>query len=137
MSTRLLNLRLAFSMSVSALALILIMGSADAGGPMLVDEDTGEPIVWARSELRGGPLDSRTVDDQGRVVYHVDSGTLGSLSNAEAVALTDHIFSLYSNIPGSSLDFVNGGPILDPDTGQRSEERRVGKECRSRWSPYH
>src|SRR2546425_2341497 len=23
---------------------------------------------------------------------------------------------------------------LDPD---RSEERRVGKECRSRWSPYH
>src|SRR5256885_16152874 len=22
-------------------------------------------------------------------------------------------------------------------TPQRSEERRVGKECRSRWSPYH
>ena len=22
-------------------------------------------------------------------------------------------------------------------TGLRSEERRVGKECRSRWSPYH
>src|SRR2546425_10802533 len=21
--------------------------------------------------------------------------------------------------------------------GERSEERRVGKECRSRWSPYH
>ena len=28
--------------------------------------------------------------------------------------------------------------ILDPDkTEIRSEERRVGKECRSRWSPYH
>ena len=27
-----------------------------------------------------------------------------------------------------------GGPQR---TGQRSEERRVGKECRSRWSPYH
>src|SRR2546426_4685117 len=26
---------------------------------------------------------------------------------------------------------TGGGPIL------RSEERRVGKECRSRWSPYH
>src|ERR1051326_7565040 len=27
----------------------------------------------------------------------------------------------------------------DPETGalRRSEERRVGKECRSRWSPYH
>src|SRR5687768_18603077 len=24
-----------------------------------------------------------------------------------------------------------------PFTGTRSEERRVGKECRSRWSPYH
>src|SRR3989442_15103463 len=24
-----------------------------------------------------------------------------------------------------------------PDTLSRSEERRVGKECRSRWSPYH
>ena len=23
------------------------------------------------------------------------------------------------------------------DLEQRSEERRVGKECRSRWSPYH
>src|SRR3712207_7092067 len=24
-----------------------------------------------------------------------------------------------------------------PATSARSEERRVGKECRSRWSPYH
>src|SRR2546429_1442877 len=24
-----------------------------------------------------------------------------------------------------------------PHPGARSEERRVGKECRSRWSPYH
>ena len=27
--------------------------------------------------------------------------------------------------------------LLVPDEGYRSEERRVGKECRSRWSPYH
>ena len=26
---------------------------------------------------------------------------------------------------------------LDEVLEQRSEERRVGKECRSRWSPYH
>src|SRR2546422_6394969 len=25
----------------------------------------------------------------------------------------------------------------DRPAGRRSEERRVGKECRSRWSPYH
>ena len=28
-------------------------------------------------------------------------------------------------------------PVLSPRTHRRSEERRVGKECRSRWSPYH
>ena len=28
------------------------------------------------------------------------------------------------------------GPLFDI-TFDRSEERRVGKECRSRWSPYH
>src|SRR5256884_7823733 len=40
--------------------------------------------------------------------------------------------------PGSSMGAVPGAP---PPAGigfcGRSEERRVGKECRSRWSPYH
>ena len=27
--------------------------------------------------------------------------------------------------------------INSSDTDDRSEERRVGEECRSRWSPYH
>ena len=26
---------------------------------------------------------------------------------------------------------------IPPEGSERSEERRVGKECRSRWSPYH
>src|SRR3989475_9625288 len=31
-----------------------------------------------------------------------------------------------------------GGPARQIGMGaERSEERRVGKECRSRWSPYH
>src|SRR5260370_41349713 len=32
------------------------------------------------------------------------------------------------------LKMIKG--TIDP-YGNRSEERRVGKECRSRWSPYH
>src|SRR5256885_13658387 len=32
------------------------------------------------------------------------------------------------------IEGATGGPRELPD---RSEERRVGKECRSRWSPYH
>ena len=37
-------------------------------------------------------------------------------------------------------DFVNNvkeGDIIVATKNFRSEERRVGKECRSRWSPYH
>ena len=30
-----------------------------------------------------------------------------------------------------------GAPVALADNRLRSEERRVGKECRSRWSPYH
>src|SRR2546426_10711604 len=29
------------------------------------------------------------------------------------------------------------GVLARTTSAQRSEERRVGKECRSRWSPYH
>src|SRR2546429_5879599 len=35
---------------------------------------------------------------------------------------------------------VHGAGLLSVDLAavrRRSEERRVGKECRSRWSPYH
>ena len=32
---------------------------------------------------------------------------------------------------------VNAGPTRTEEMDRRSEERRVGKECRSRWSPYH
>ena len=35
---------------------------------------------------------------------------------------------------------LEGGPLallFQPVEWLRSEERRVGKECRSRWSPYH
>ena len=31
---------------------------------------------------------------------------------------------------------TTGGNTYEQQT-RRSEERRVGKECRSRWSPYH
>src|SRR5574340_961011 len=37
---------------------------------------------------------------------------------------------------GGGVGFYDG--FFGPGTGSfRSEERRVGKECRSRWSPYH
>ena len=32
---------------------------------------------------------------------------------------------------------IDGRSLSKLTQGVRSEERRVGKECRSRWSPYH
>src|SRR2546427_2020758 len=33
--------------------------------------------------------------------------------------------------------WLASGVLVGNGSNERSEERRVGKECRSRWSPYH
>ena len=53
------------------------------------------------------------VDDEGRYIETIDSGL-------------NECLNLGANIDQTGRAFI-----------QRSEERRVGKECRSRWSPYH
>ena len=52
--------------------------------------------------------------------------------------------SSQTNILAQLMDFFTGNghledlsKISEPEKLLRSEERRVGKECRSRWSPYH
>src|SRR2546422_2123152 len=39
--------------------------------------------------------------------------------------------------PKLALDRAEKDLALKTNSARRSEERRVGKECRSRWSPYH
>ena len=56
--------------------------------------------------------------------------TLLAMSNKGWRSLTELVSEGY--ISGQQLDI----PCVDKDW-IRSEERRVGKECRSRWSPYH
>src|SRR3712207_9182011 len=49
--------------------------------------------------------------------------------------LTDGSIAYYWVAPTWAVKagyFIRSEPL-----GARSEERRVGKECRSRWSPYH
>ena len=48
----------------------------------------------------------------------------------EGIDLTDHVRQ-------SPLVLSLSGELVGSDYEDRSEERRVGKECRSRWSPYH
>ena len=45
--------------------------------------------------------------------------------------IKDALQSLRGRIGRSLFDALKGLASI------RSEERRVGKECRSRWSPYH
>ena len=51
----------------------------------------------------------------------------------------DHVeICNFRNYEKAKLDFHEHINVLYGDNAQgRSEERRVGKECRSRWSPYH
>src|SRR2546421_8210892 len=50
---------------------------------------------------------------------------------------------LFQKLARAQAEFQNARKRLEADKEQavqfanRSEERRVGKECRSRWSPYH
>jgi len=48
--------------------------------------------------------------------------------NAEDIAFTRRVLK---------HNELNGNLIVATNGKERSEERRVGKECRSRWSPYH
>src|SRR3989449_782972 len=59
-------------------------------------------------------------------------------------AVTANIGVLFTQDP-DALEDPDSYPLppeatvidLTPAVRERSEERRVGKECRSRWSPYH
>ena len=55
----------------------------------------------------------------------------------QAVELSKLLTKKYGWQKSSSYTFFARLLSKDAITLCRSEERRVGKECRSRWSPYH
>ena len=54
--------------------------------------------------------------------------------STEAVSKIKWLFKAQRRV-AATLDVVGQAPVVAVQI--RSEERRVGKECRSRWSPYH
>ena len=54
----------------------------------------------------------------------------------EIKVISDLVDKLTADIK-EAIDNLNADIDIETATVLRSEERRVGKECRSRWSPYH
>src|SRR3712207_210295 len=107
--------------------------------PMVIDSD-------GRVE-RSFDIYSRLLKE--RIVFlgsEVEDG-IANLITAQLLFLEaedpDKDIHLYVNSPGGSayagMAIYDTMQFVRPDVSTvcRSEERRVGKECRSRWSPYH
>ena len=71
----------------------------------------------------------------------VDAQTLREIKESLQPMIDNSNFrSQFEETFGSLTDdeLINSCPSRYTQTAsERSEERRVGKECRSRWSPYH
>ena len=55
--------------------------------------------------------------------FELSDDMTANLANEELIAQVEEVCTVWNRQIMDALD--------------RSEERRVGKECRSRWSPYH
>ena len=80
-------------------------------------------------------------DTRGRLVMScmtpASDGTFISIDDEEAKQFRESVVEwLMTNHPHDCPVCEEGGNCHLQDM-TRSEERRVGKECRSRWSPYH
>ena len=68
-------------------------------------------------------------------------GWITSMSSKGEINLAPYsFFNAVSDSPPIvmfSSDGYKDSLAFTAETKERSEERRVGKECRSRWSPYH
>src|SRR5260370_30540434 len=83
----------------------------------------------------------RVVDREGRVSLPevgpllVSGRNLGDAQQAVQQLLRTQYRDVSADVSVSKLRTVR--VYVVGDVAERSEERRVGKECRSRWSPYH
>ena len=69
-------------------------------------------------------------------IIGVDTSSLPKISGEES---RQYLLEIKNGNEEKKNEFINANIRLVLSIVQRfrSEERRVGKECRSRWSPYH
>ena len=65
------------------------------------------------------------------------ANTMAAASEALGMALPGSASVPSPDARRHAIARATGAANYAKKKGQRSEERRVGKECRSRWSPYH
>ena len=75
-----------------------------------------------------------TVDDQLEQLDDSDSGTLFVGDHRQGIEYLP-LLAKFGDSEKKNVHFV--AKPFSMQARSRSEERRVGKECRSRWSPYH
>src|SRR3712207_7972259 len=84
-----------------------------------------------------GDLSAGLFDRRGRMVAQAVTGTPGHV-NAMATSAHHFLEAFPAETLGPGDALVTNHPWqTSGHLNDRSEERRVGKECRSRWSPYH
>ena len=77
-------------------------------------------------------VNGETVWHNGPVIEALERGAILLLDEIDLAS--NKILCLQSVLEGKGVFLKKIGRFVKP---ARSEERRVGKECRSRWSPYH
>ena len=134
------------SLFISLLIVAIMMATAVT--VMAQDRDDAPTVVGSSVPEKGPslPLTPLGIDallyDNGSLINSAGTGVGGA---DESVLQTT---SLGLNTLGFGHQALNGNRVADDftvshaggwdvSTITRSEERRVGKECRSRWSPYH
>ena len=79
------------------------------------------------------------MNNMGKVEKMVQSAPNGIITAAQLTKAGLHRGYLHDFVESGELYRFGRGLYVQSSAWEddRSEERRVGKECRSRWSPYH
>ena len=114
----------------------LVMEAIEKSLVAACEKDYGKNVlVEAHMDRETGAI---TVVRKKEVVEEVENDE-NQISLTEAKAMDDkYEIGDFVEYPLESMDFGRmAAQKARSIIIQRSEERRVGKECRSRWSPYH
>ena len=100
----------------------------------------GLGIIQAMTSTKPGGFEYQ-LDAAARYVFLVNGAKLEGYRSIIAAGNSNiwnmHYYRNSDELKDGDLVLMDYAPDYAYYVSDRSEERRVGKECRSRWSPYH